>query len=57
MKFVKINVNESQIIKFKYNVKSIPTLILFKNGEYLSNKIGVFSKKNLIDFLKENNFY
>ena len=50
--FVKINVDENGELAQKYNVFSIPTLAIFKNGEIVSQKMGAATKesfKTMID--------
>ncbi len=50
--FVKVNVDEANEIASKYNVFSIPTLILFNKGEVVAQQVGAASKdtlKNMID--------
>ncbi len=50
--FVKINVDENGEIAQKYNVFSIPTLAIFKNGEVVTQKVGAATKesfKTMID--------
>jgi thioredoxin 1 len=50
--FVKINVDENGELAQKYNVFSIPTLAIFKNGEVVSQKVGASTKesfKTIID--------
>ena len=50
--FVKINVDENGDLAQKYNVFSIPTLAIFKNGEVVSQKVGASTKesyKTMID--------
>ncbi len=54
IKFVKINIENSSNIQNKYNVRSIPTIILFYNGIVLSSKVGLLTESDLINFL---NFY
>jgi len=44
---VKLNVDENQITAAKYEVMSIPTLIVFKNGEPAKKIIGAMPKKRL----------
>ena len=44
----KINIDESMELAQKYGVQSIPTLICFKNGEPVQQKVGVQSKENII---------
>jgi len=42
--FVKVNVDENGELAQKYNVFSIPTLAIFKNGEVVSQKVGASTK-------------
>ncbi len=44
--FVKINVDENGELAQKYNVFSIPTLAIFKNGEVVSQKVGASTKES-----------
>jgi thioredoxin len=47
VKIVKLNVDENQKIATKYSVMSIPTLMVFKNGEIASRHVGVAPKAKL----------
>ena len=50
--FVKINVDENGEIAQKYNIFSIPTLAIFKDGQVVSQKVGASTKesfKTMID--------
>ena len=47
VKIVKLNVDENQATAIKYNVTSIPTLMVFKNGEMASRKMGAEPKAKL----------
>ena len=52
VKFVKINVDDNGELAQKYNVFSIPTLAIFKNGEIVSQQVGSATKesfKTMID--------
>ncbi len=44
--FVKVNVDENGEIAQKYNIFSIPTLAIFKNGEVVSQKVGASTKES-----------
>ena len=44
--FVKVNVDENGELAQKYNVLSIPTLAIFKNGEVVSQKVGSSTKES-----------
>ena len=45
----KINVDENQDLAMEYNVMSIPTLIIFKNGKEAKRFIGVRDKNELLN--------
>src|SRR6266849_1435481 len=47
VKIVKLNVDENQKTAVKYNVMSIPTLIVFKNGEIVSRHVSAAPKAKL----------
>ena len=50
--FVKVNVDQNSDLAQKYNVFSIPTLTIFRDGEIVSQKMGAASKesfKTMID--------
>lgn len=47
VKFVKLNVDENQNTAIRYGVRSIPTLIMFKDGEAVDMKIGAGPKSDL----------
>src|ERR687888_2313088 len=47
VKIVKLNVDENPATASKYGIMSIPTLMLFKNGELASRQIGAAPKANL----------
>jgi thioredoxin 1 len=47
VKILKLNVDENPKTAQKYNVMSIPTLMLFKNGEMASRQVGAAPKAKL----------
>ena len=47
VKIVKLNVDENPQTAAKYNIQSIPTLMIFKNGEMASRQIGAAPKQKL----------
>jgi thioredoxin 1 len=51
VKVVKLDVEANPQTAPKYNVKGIPTLILFKNGNAEAKKVGALSKSQLAAFL------
>ena len=48
IKVAKVNVDESQSLSFKYNIRAIPALLFFKNGQLRDQVTGVTSKKDLL---------
>lgn len=52
LKVIKIDVDKNQPIAQKFGVRSIPTLILFQNGEIKWKKAGVVTKRELTGLLK-----
>ena len=53
VKIIKINVDNNQNVAAKYNIRSIPTLILFKNGQTKWTKVGVASANEIMQKVKE----
>jgi thioredoxin 1 len=47
VKIVKLNVDENPAVAAKYGIMSIPTLMLFKNGELASRQVGAAPKQKL----------
>lgn len=47
IKFARVNVDENREIAVKYNIISIPTLILFKNGQEEKRIVGLRNKEEL----------
>ena len=43
----KLNVDDNPEVSMKYNVRSIPTVLFFKNGELVDRQVGATSKKAL----------
>ena len=52
VKVGKINVDNNQELAIKYDVMSIPTIIIFKNGMPVKSFIGVTNKQEIVDALK-----
>ena len=50
----KINIDHNQAAPQKYAGRSIPTLMLFKNGDVQAQRMGALSKSQLKDFLDTN---
>ena len=54
VKFIKVNVDNATQIAQKYQIRSIPTLILFKDGEEVQKWIGGRPKETLRTMIKES---
>jgi thioredoxin 1 len=50
---IKIDVDKNQKIASQYQVRGVPTLILFQNGKQLWRQSGVLSKEDLIQIISE----
>ena len=51
LRIVKLNVDENPATAAKYGVMSIPTLMLFKNGELASRQVGAAPKTKLVQWV------
>ena len=54
VKIAKLNVDENPDVTIRYGVRSIPTLIMFKNGEPVSMQVGAVSKAKLSAWISES---
>jgi thioredoxin 1 len=54
IKVVKINVDENNKSAIDYNIRGIPTIMLFKDGKIAASKTGVLTKAQLVDFINAN---
>ncbi len=52
LKVGKMNVEENPDVTFKYNVTTLPTLLVLKNGTVAEQRIGLISKDKLIQLLE-----
>jgi len=48
VKVAKVNVDENQSLSLKFNIRAIPALLFFKNGQLRDQVTGVTSKKDLL---------
>ncbi len=48
----KVNIDENEELAIKYDIMSIPTIILFKNGNIEKSFIGVRSKEEIINAIR-----
>ncbi len=52
IKVCKINVDEEPELAMRYNVMSIPTLVVIQNGEEVNKSVGLVSKEDIIKLVK-----
>ena len=53
-RIIKIDVDKNQPLAQKHQVRSIPTLILFKNGQSVWRHAGVATKQQLLDIITQH---
>ncbi len=46
----KVNIDENQRVASAYGVRSVPTVVLFKDGEAVRREVGAKSEKELVEF-------
>jgi thioredoxin 1 len=49
----KLNIEESPTVPSRYGVRGIPTMMLFKDGQMTSMKVGAMPKQKILDWLSE----
>ncbi len=49
----KLNVDDNPQISAQYNIRSIPTMLLFKGGEVASMKVGALPKSKIVDWIND----
>ena len=54
IKIVKINVDKNELLAAKYQVKGVPTMLLFKNGKQVWRQSGVLQKSEIINVINSN---
>lgn len=54
VKICKIDTDKEMSLALKYNIASIPTLLLFKNGEVVATSIGFIGKEQIKQFIVQN---
>ncbi len=54
IKIVKMDVDEAPQTPELFNIQSIPTMIMFKNGAMVDKKLGAQSKSDMTAWIKEN---
>lgn len=54
VRIVKINIDENQNAPQKYGIRSIPTMILFKNGQQVEQLLGNLPKENIVEMISKH---
>ena len=54
VKVFKMNIDENPNTPSEYGIRSIPTIMLFKNGEQKDTKIGLQQKNSLLDWINKS---
>jgi len=54
VKIVKIDVDKNQPLAAQYQVRGVPTMLLFKNGKQLWRQSGVLQKNDIINIIKSH---
>ncbi|WP_347374938.1 thioredoxin [Aequorivita sp. Q41] len=54
VKIIKIDVDKNQVLAAQYQVRGVPTIMLFKNGKQLWRQGGVLQKNDLINIIKQH---
>ncbi|MBQ8318802.1 MAG: thioredoxin [Lachnospiraceae bacterium] len=52
IKVCKINIDENPDLAIQFKIMSIPTLVVFKNGEVYKKSVGVISKSEILELVK-----
>ena len=52
VRIIKIDVDQNQPLAAKYQIQSVPTLMIFKNGEIVHKQAGVHTKAQLLTILQ-----
>ena len=50
---VKCNVDDCQEIAMEYGIRSIPTLLFFKNGEVVDRSVGAVPRQEIVDIIEK----
>ncbi len=52
--FVKVDVDQNRELASKYNISSIPTLAIFRNGQVVAQAAGAASKESIRTYINKN---
>ena len=50
----KVNIDDEEDLAAEYKIMSIPTMLLFKNGQQVAKKVGYSPRAEILDFIKNS---
>jgi thioredoxin 1 len=54
VKIIKIDVDQNPVLASRYHIQSVPTLMIFKNGEVKHQQAGVHTKQQIMSIINNN---
>ncbi|WP_298913924.1 thioredoxin [uncultured Algimonas sp.] len=54
VKIAKVNIDDAPDTPMRYHIRNVPTMMIFKNGEVVSTKMGAMTKTKLAEWLAEH---
>ena len=54
VKIAKVNLDDAPDTPLRYHIRNVPTLMIFKNGEVVSTKMGAMTRGKLAEWLAEH---
>ncbi|VVM07603.1 thioredoxin [Methylacidimicrobium tartarophylax] len=54
VKFGKVNVDQEQELSFRFSIQSIPTLLIFRDGEVKGRQVGAASKSHILAKIQQS---
>ena len=54
VKVVKVNTDDNQMVAMQHNIRSIPTVMLFKGGQVVAQVVGALPKHKFVEMLQKN---
>lgn len=54
IRVIKVDVDQNQVLASRYQIQSVPTLMIFKNGAIIHKQAGVHTQQQIMDILTNN---
>ena len=54
VRFAKVNTEDHQMIGARYQIRSIPTMVIFKNGQEVARQSGAMSASDIVRWVRSN---